>query len=95
MTSMVCLAPIERGRDSKLFPRNCNEIVRKIQQRIKEKTGRQIEVMVYGDGAFKDPVGQIWEACGSRGFARALRTKHNGATHEMKLKYIADNVFLI
>lgn len=76
----------------KLFPRNCNEIVRKIQQRIKEKTGRQIEVMVYGDGAFKDPVGQIWELADpvvSPGFTDGL----NGTPHEMKLKYIADNVF--
>ncbi len=44
----------------KLFPINCDEVVNKIQGNIKEVTGKDVEVMVYGDGAFKDPVGKIW-----------------------------------
>ena len=45
----------------KLFPINCGEVVENIQKQLKEKTGKDVEVMVYGDGAFKDPVGKIWE----------------------------------
>ncbi len=76
----------------KLFPRDCNNLVRDIQSRIKEKTGKSIEVMVYGDGAFKDPVGKIWELADpvvSPGFTDGL----DGTPHELKLKYIADNSF--
>lgn len=76
----------------KLFPRDCQELVDKIQNIIKEKTGKTIEVMVYGDGAFKDPVGQIWELADpvvSPGYTKGLE----GTPNEIKLKYLADNNF--
>lgn len=76
----------------KLFPRNCHELVRDIQVRLKEATGKTIEVMVYGDGAFKDPVGQIWELADpvvAPGYTDGLV----GTPDELKLKYIADNLF--
>ncbi len=74
----------------KLFPKDCQPIVEKIQSMIKEKTGKTIEVMVYGDGAFKDPVGQIWELADpvvSPAFTSGLV----GTPNELKLKYLADN----
>ncbi len=74
----------------KLFPRDCQPIVESIQSLIKEKTGKNIEVMVYGDGAFKDPMGKIWELADpvvSPGFTKGLE----GTPDEIKLKYIADN----
>lgn len=74
----------------KLFPRNCQEVVLKIQEMLKEKTGKNIEVMVYGDGAFKDPVGKIWELADpvvSPGYTSGLE----GTPNEIKLKYLADN----
>ncbi len=73
----------------KLFPRNCNEIVREIQKKLYEKTNKKVEVMVYGDGAFKDPVGKIWELADpvvSPGFTDGLK----GTPNEIKIKYIAD-----
>ncbi|MDD4780629.1 MAG: coenzyme F420-0:L-glutamate ligase [Tissierellia bacterium] len=76
----------------KLFPRNCQDLVIEIQNKIKEKTGTTIEVMVYGDGAFKDPVGKIWELADpvvSPGFTHGLI----GTPNELKLKYLADNQF--
>lgn len=76
----------------KLFPRDCNTLVRKIQSNLLEKTGSKIEVMVYGDGAFKDPVGKIWELADpvvSPGFTDGLE----GTPDEIKLKYIADNLY--
>ena len=76
----------------KLFPINCQEFVEGIQADIKEKTGKTIEVMVYGDGAFKDPVGKIWELADpvvSPGFTSGLI----GQPNELKLKYLADNDF--
>lgn len=76
----------------KLFPRDCKALVDAIQAKIKEKTGRTVEVMVYGDGAFKDPVGKIWELADpvvSPGFTDGL----SGTPNEIKLKYIADNDF--
>lgn len=76
----------------KLFPRNCQPIVDNIQAIIKEKTGKNIEVMIYGDGAFKDPVGKIWELADpvvSPAFTSGL----NGTPNEIKLKYLADNNF--
>lgn len=76
----------------KLFPRNCQETVDEIQLLIKEKTGKTIEVLIYGDGAFKDPVGKIWELADpvvSPGFTKGLQ----GTPHEIKLKYLADNEF--
>lgn len=74
----------------KLFPKDCTDLVNEIQHRMKEKTGKTIEVMVYGDGAFKDPMGKIWELADpvvSPGFTAGL----GGTPNEIKLKYIADN----
>lgn len=76
----------------KLFPRNCQPIVDNIQQMLKEKTGKDVEVMIYGDGAFKDPVGKIWELADpvvSPAFTAGL----DGTPNEVKLKYLADNNF--
>ncbi len=76
----------------KLFPKDCNEFVNKTQQYLIEKTGKHIEVMVYGDGAFKDPQGKIWELadpCVSPGYTKGLE----GTPNELKLKYLADNDF--
>ncbi|MBR3815712.1 MAG: coenzyme F420-0:L-glutamate ligase [Clostridia bacterium] len=76
----------------KLFPKDCNEFVNKAQQYLIEKTGKHIEVMVYGDGAFKDPQGKIWELadpCVSPGYTAGLE----GTPNELKLKYLADNDF--
>lgn len=74
----------------KLFPSNSDQIVREIQAKVKEETGKTIEAMVYGDGAFKDPVGKIWELADpvvSPGFTDGL----TGTPNEVKLKYLADN----
>ena len=76
----------------KLFPKDCNEFVNKTQSYLKEATGKNIEVMVYGDGAFKDPQGKIWELadpCVSPGYTSGLE----GTPNELKLKYLADNDF--
>ena len=76
----------------KLFPKDCGEFVTKAQQYLIEKTGKNIEVMVYGDGAFKDPQGKIWELadpCVSPGYTKGLE----GTPNELKLKYLADNDF--
>ncbi len=76
----------------KLFPINCQEFVDGVQAEIKAKTGKTVEVMVYGDGAFKDPIGKIWELADpvvSPGFTSGL----NGQPNELKLKYLADNDF--
>ncbi len=74
----------------KLFPRNCQEFVDNLQKELKSRTGKTIECMVYGDGAFKDPVGGIWELAdpvASPAFTSGLKGKPN----EIKLKYLADN----
>lgn len=76
----------------KLFPRDCQPIVDNIQSMIKEQTGKNVEVMIYGDGAFKDPVGKIWELADpvvSPAYTEGL----NGTPNEVKLKYLADNNF--
>jgi F420-0:gamma-glutamyl ligase len=76
----------------KLFPRDCQEIVDAIAKRLLEATGKNIEVMVYGDGAFKDPVGKIWELADpviSPAYTKGLE----GTPNELKLKYLADNDF--
>lgn len=76
----------------KLFPRDCQPIVDNIQTLIKEKTGKTVEVMIYGDGAFKDPVGKIWELADpivSPAYTKGLE----GTPNEIKLKYLADNNF--
>ncbi len=76
----------------KLFPRTGNELVNKIQERLKKETGKTIEVMVYGDGAFKDPVGQIWELADPV-VSPAYTSGLEGTPNELKLKYISDNKF--
>ncbi len=76
----------------KLFPIHCEEVVNTIQASILEKTGKHVEVMVYGDGAFKDPVGKIWELADpvvSPAYTKGLE----GTPNEVKLKYLADNDF--
>lgn len=78
--------------DVKLFPRDCMTVVKDIQAEIQRRTGKLIEVMIYGDGAFKDPVGKIWELADpvvSPGFTEGL----SGTPNEVKLKYLADNEF--
>lgn len=76
----------------KLFPNNCQPIVDGIQAKIKEVTGKTIEVMVYGDGAFKDPVGKIWELADPV-VSPAYTAGLDGTPNEVKLKYLADNNF--
>ncbi len=74
----------------KLFPRDCQPIVDAIQKKLFEATGKMVEVMVYGDGAFKDPVGKIWELADpvvSPAYTKGLE----GTPNELKLKYLADN----
>ena len=76
----------------KLFPKECKDLVLDIQKRLCDATGKHIEVMVYGDGAFKDPQGKIWELadpCVSPAFTDGLI----GTPNELKLKYLADNDF--
>ena len=76
----------------KLFPRDCDALVADIQSKLLKKTGKHIEVMVYGDGAFKDPAGKIWELADpvvSPGYTDGLE----GTPNELKLKYLADNDF--
>ena len=76
----------------KLFPRDCQPIVDAIQKNIFEATGKVVEVMVYGDGAFKDPVGKIWELADPV-VAPAYTAGLEGTPNELKLKYLADNEF--
>jgi F420-0:gamma-glutamyl ligase len=76
----------------KLFPHNCQPIVDSIQAMLKEKTGKTVEVMIYGDGAFKDPVGKIWELADPV-VSPAYTAGLEGTPSEVKLKYIADNNF--
>lgn len=76
----------------KLFPIKCEEVVEKIQNSIIEKTGKHVEVMVYGDGAFKDPVGKIWELADPV-VSPAYTAGLEGTPNEVKLKYLADNDF--
>ena len=76
----------------KLFPRDCRKLVLDIQQKVLERTGKCVEVMVYGDGAFKDPQGKIWELADpvvSPSYTDGL----DGTPNELKLKYLADNDF--
>ena len=76
----------------KLFPRNCKPLVEDIQARMLKATGKHVEVMVYGDGAFKDPKGKIWELadpCVSPAYTDGLI----GTPNELKIKYLADNDF--
>ena len=76
----------------KLFPQDCFDMVETVQAKLLERTGKHIEVMVYGDGAFKDPVGKIWELADpivSPAYTKGLE----GTPNELKLKYLADNDF--
>ena len=76
----------------KLFPQDCFDLVNDIQEQFMTRTGKHIEVMVYGDGAFKDPVGKIWELADpivSPAYTKGLE----GTPNELKLKYLADNDF--
>lgn len=76
----------------KLFPIHCGEFVSEVQDKIKKATGKNVEVMIYGDGAFKDPVGKIWELADpvvSPAYTEGLE----GTPNEVKLKYLADNDF--
>lgn len=76
----------------KLFPEDCTALVEEIQKEIQTASGKMVEVMVYGDGAFKDPVGKIWELADpvvSPGYTKGL----DGMPNEVKLKYLADNEF--
>ena len=76
----------------KLFPRDCQGMVMEIQERLLQETGKHIEVMVYGDGAFKDPVGKIWELADPV-VSPAYTPGLEGTPNELKLKYLADNDF--
>ena len=76
----------------KLFPRDCQGLVEEIQAELLKRTGKHVEVMVYGDGAFKDPIGKIWELADpvvSPAYTKGLE----GTPNELKLKYLADNDF--
>lgn len=80
------------GDRVKLFPRDCKAFVESVQQKMQDKTGKKIEVMIYGDGAFKDPVGGIWELADpvvSPAFTSGLA----GTPNELKFKYLADTQF--
>ena len=76
----------------KLFPRDCQPVVDAIQKKLYEKTGKTVEVMVYGDGAFKDPKGKIWELADPV-VSPAYTAGLEGTPNELKLKYLADNDF--
>ncbi len=76
----------------KLFPRECSDLVLDIQNKLLERTGKHMEVMVYGDGAFKDPVGKIWELA-DPSVSVANTAGLEGTPNELKLKYLADNDF--
>ena len=76
----------------KLFPRDCQDLVEDIQKKLLDITGKHMEVMVYGDGAFKDPVGKIWELADPV-VSPAYTAGLEGTPNELKLKYLADNDF--
>lgn len=76
----------------KLFPRDCMPVVEQIQEGLRRATGKELEVMIYGDGAFKDPVGKIWELADPV-VSPAYTPGLEGQPNEVKLKYLADNDF--
>ena len=78
------------GEEVKLFPRDSAELVLEVQRKVKEITGKTIEVMIYGDGAFKDPVGKIWELADPV-VSPAYTPGLEGSPDEVKLKYLADS----
>lgn len=81
---------ISTENEVKLFPRECFDLVEAIQARMLERTGKHVEVMVYGDGAFKDPMGMIWELADPT-VSPAYTPGLEGTPNEIKLKYLADN----
>ncbi len=76
----------------KLFPRDCQPVVEGIARNLREASGKQVEAMIYGDGAFKDPVGKIWELADPV-VSPAYTAGLEGQPNELKLKYLADNDF--
>lgn len=80
------------NNEVKLFPRTSEAVVKELNTKLKEATGKDLEVLVYGDGAFKDPVGEIWELADPVS-AVAFTDGLKGTPSEMKIKYIADNQF--
>ena len=76
----------------KLFPRDCQRFVDTLSEALRKATGKQIEAMIYGDGAFKDPVGKIWELADPV-VSPAYTAGLEGQPNELKLKYLADNDF--
>ena len=76
----------------KLFPNECFDLVNDMQAQLLKRTGKHIEVMVYGDGAFRDPVGKIWELADPV-VSPAYTAGLEGTPNELKLKYLADNDF--
>ena len=87
------LGPNKSTEDKvKLFPRPCQDLVEEVQDRLLKPTGKHVEVMVYGDGAFKDPVGKIWELADPV-VSPAYTAGLEGTPNELKLKYLADNDF--
>ena len=76
----------------KLFPRDCRQFVESLQQRLQQATGKRMEALIYGDGAFKDPVGKIWELADPV-VSPAYTAGLEGQPNELKLKYLADNDF--
>jgi len=76
----------------KLFPRDCRDFVQKMQQALRDLSGKTVEILIYGDGGFKDPVGGIWELADPV-IAPAFTSGLTGTPNELKLKYLADNDF--
>ena len=76
----------------KLFPRDCDAFIQKMQQALRELSGKEVEALIYGDGGFKDPVGGIWELADPV-VAPAFTSGLKGTPNELKLKYLADNKF--
>ena len=93
-SARLCLLGSNKSTEDtvKLFPRSCTDLVESIQKTMLERTGKHVEVMVYGDGAFKDPVGQIWELADPV-VSPAYTAGLEGTPNELKLKYLADNNF--
>jgi len=83
-------ANMNPGDVMKLFPRNCDEMINEIADKLKKATGKKIEVMIYGDGAFKDPVGKIWELADPV-VSPAYTTGLEGTPNELKLKFLLDS----
>lgn len=83
-------ANINPGDILKLFPRDCGELVNEIAEKLRKATGKHIEVMIYGDGAFKDPAGKIWELADPV-VSPAFTSGIEGTPNEIKLKFLLDN----